>query len=168
MLLAVVAAAVVGCPAANDLNTTASPCGPADGLVVNVVDGDTVDLATGVRIRYLLVDTPEVPHSTAPDSCCFGPEAKELNTSLVLNQAVKLEYDQECQDHFGRTLAYVSLDERMVNEILLERGYARLEVIPPNEKHAADFEAIQAAAKAADAGLWGACSTAACPLGAFK
>ena len=135
-----------------------SPCGPDQGTVVSVVDGDTVDLASGVRVRYLLVDTPEVSHTTGTVSDCFGEEARALNTLLVLNQEVNLEYDVECRDRFDRTLAYVSLGDRMVNRILVERGYARVLVIPPNgTKYAEEFRALEASAEQAGAGLWGVC-----------
>ena len=117
---------------------------------------------------YLLVDTPEIAHNASEDACCFSDEARLFNESLVLGQAVTLEYDQQCQDMYGRTLAYVSLGERMVNRLLVERGYARVEIIAPNGKYADDFKALEASAKAANAGLWGACSTQACPMGAFK
>ena len=128
-------------------------CGPPSARVTGVVDGDTVDLATGQRVRYLLVDTPEV-HGTVD---CFGPEAQAFNTDLVQDQEVTLEYDVECQDAYGRLLAYVSVGGRMVNRVLLERGYARLLVIPPNEKYADEFAEIERQAHAAGAGLWSDC-----------
>jgi micrococcal nuclease len=157
-----------GCPTDDQKNNTPSPCGPGEGVVTRVLDGDTVDLESGVRIRYLLMDTPEIAHNTSEATCCFGDEARLLNESLVLNQTVTLEYDQECQDRYGRTLAYVSVGGRMVNRLMVERGFARVEIIPPNGRYAADFEALEQSAKDANAGLWGACSAQACPMGAFK
>ena len=168
-LIVVLSFVAGGCPADDqNNNNTPSPCGPAEGTVTRVLDGDTVDLASGVRLRYLLVDTPEISHNASEDACCFSDEARLLNESLVLNQDVTLEYDQECQDMYGRTLAYVSADGRMVNRLMVERGFARVEIIPPNGKYADEFKALEQSAKDADAGLWGACAAQACPMGAFK
>jgi micrococcal nuclease len=128
-------------------------CGPASGRVVNVVDGDTVDLESGERIRYLGADTPEV-HGQVD---CFGPEAQVFNTDLVLDREVTLEYDTECTDRYGRLLAYVSVEGRMVNRLLVERGYARVLIIEPNHKYADELNALEDQARAAKAGLWGTC-----------
>jgi micrococcal nuclease len=132
-------------------------CGAATGLVSNVVDGDTIDLESGARIRYLLVDTPEIAHSSGEVSECFGDEAAALNEQLVLGQEVILEYDAECEDRYDRTLAYVYRGDRMINAELIGRGYARLLVIPPNEKHVQDLSQREADARSAGRGLWGSC-----------
>jgi micrococcal nuclease len=99
------------------------------------------------------VDTPEV-HGTVD---CYGPEAQAFNTDLVQDQEVTLEYDAQCQDMYGRLLAYVSVGGQMVNRVLLERGYARLLVIEPNGKYAEEFRELERQARAAGAGFWGAC-----------
>jgi micrococcal nuclease len=132
-------------------------CGEATGYVERVLDGDTVELRDGRKIRYLLVNTPEIAHHAGEVPECFGNEARALNESLVNGATVRLEYDEECQDRYERTLAYVWLGDVMVNEILLTRGYARLLVIPPNERYESEFEALEQAAQDASAGLWGAC-----------
>src|SRR5689334_22145819 len=80
-----------------------SPCGPATGVVTSVIDGDTIRLESGETIRYLLVDTPEVTHGK---NDCFGPEAKDFNTQLVLGKTVSLWYPEgECHDRYERSLA---------------------------------------------------------------
>ncbi len=66
-----------------------SACGPSGGVVSRVVDGDTVVLQTGERVRYLLVDTPE---STGGKRECFGAEARDFNRSLVEGRVVRLTY----------------------------------------------------------------------------
>ncbi|HEY3358237.1 MAG TPA: thermonuclease family protein [Polyangia bacterium] len=151
LLLAACAAAWAGC----DGGGGGSACGPTSGRISNVVDGDTVDLATGERIRYLLVNTPET-HGTVE---CYGPEAAAFNTDLVLDQDVTLEYDVECKDRYGRLLAYVTLTGGpMVNRVLLERGYARILQVPPNgDKYIDEFNELERQARSAGAGLWGAC-----------
>ena len=100
---------------------TTSPCGPTTGTVVNVVDGDTVDLASGERIRYLSVDTPE---TTGGKTDCYGQEAKQFNSDFVLNKQVTLTYDAECQDRYVRLLAYVAVGGQEVNTAEVAQGYA--------------------------------------------
>ena len=72
---------------AGDTEAPPSRCGPASAVVVEVIDGDTVVLDTGEKIRYLMVDTPEI---TNGKSECFGPEARTFNQEYVLGQDVEL------------------------------------------------------------------------------
>lgn len=137
-----------------------SVCGPTSGVVVNVVDGDTIDLESGERIRYLMVDTPE---STNGATDCFGQNAKTLNSDLVLGETVTIEYDVECTDRFGRLLGYVSVGATEINTELVERGYACVLHIPPNgDDRAAEFEALEDDAIAAQRGMWGLCEDVTC------
>jgi micrococcal nuclease len=135
-------------------------CGPESAVVTNVVDGDTIDLDSGERVRYLLVDTPE---STNGATDCFGSNAAQYNSDLVLGKRVTLVYDQECKDRFDRLLAYVSVDGQEVNTLLVERGYGCVLYIPPNgEDRRLEFEALEDAAQAAGTGMWGACAEVTC------
>jgi micrococcal nuclease len=131
-------------------------CGPETSVVARVVDGDTVVLQTGERVRYLLVDTPE---STGGRHDCFGAEARDFNRSLVEGRLVRLHYAEACTDHYGRLLAYVSVDGREVNSLLAREGYACvLYVSPAGRSRRAEFEALESSARRARKGLWGACS----------
>lgn len=155
VLLVVAAYMVSGC---GGESLTPSVCGPTQGVVTNVVDGDTVDiLANGetYRVRYLNVDAPELNGSESPE--CLAQEAKEANEALVLGREVTLEYDQECKDRYDRLLGFVYRSERMVNLILVERGFGRVLLIEPNLTFATEFEALEALAKEQKAGVWGAC-----------
>lgn len=137
-----------------------SPCGPTEAIVARVIDGDTIELASGERIRYLMVNTPE---TTGGKNECYGANAVQFNRDLVEGKTVTLSYDQECTDRFDRTLAYVSVNGQEVNTLMIERGYACLLHIPPNGADRADeFEALEDAAKAANRGLWGVCSPIPC------
>jgi len=128
--------------------------------VADVVDGDTLVLEGGERVRYLLVDTPE---TTGGKHDCFGAEARELNRSLVEGRQVSLAYGEACTDRFGRLLAYVSVDGREVNTLLVERGHACvLYVAPAGGGRRAEFEALEAEARRARRGLWGACAPRSC------
>jgi micrococcal nuclease len=137
-----------------------SECGTTSELVTRVVDGDTIELDTGVKIRYLMVNAPE---TTQGHNDCYGQNAVTFNTDLVLNKQVELSYDEECEDRFDRTLAYVSVGGVEVNTLMIERGYACLLHIPPNGDDRVDeFKALETAAKTAKRGLWGACDPIPC------
>ncbi len=138
---------VLGC------GTEVQRCGPNRATVERVIDGDTVELGGGLRVRYLSIDAPEVGSNAE----CFGPEAEAQNAALVDGEPVTLEYDDRCEDDFGRLLAYLYLGERMINEVLLERGFARFASIPPNDAHDARLRAAEQSARDTSAGLWGAC-----------
>ena len=140
--------------------TTPSPCGPSHARVARVIDGDTVELEGGTRVRYLLVDTPEI---TRGKMDCYGQEAWDFNASLVQGQEVDLSYDQVCTDDYGRLLAYVELDGREINALLVERGFACVLQIPPNGQDQLDrFEDLEFAAQGGKVGLWGACAEVTC------
>jgi micrococcal nuclease len=135
-------------------------CGPTSGVVDRVIDGDTIVLESGDRVRYILVDTPEI---TAGKNECWGAEARDYNQMLVEGRSIGIEYDQECQDQYGRLLAYVSVDELEVNRALLEGGFACILHISPNGDGAfAEYQALENTAKQAGVGMWSACADVSC------
>lgn len=128
-------------------------CGPASATVDRVIDGDTIVLTGGDRVRYLLVDAPETTDGHAD---CYGSNATRFNTDLVAGKAIELRYDAVCRDGYGRLLAYVSVDGTAVNPLLVERGYACVLHIPPNgDARLAEFAALEARARIDDRGVWG-------------
>lgn len=142
----------VGCSGSGSL------CGPSEAVVTAIVDGDTVDLDTGERVRYLMIDTPELSGSE-----CYSTNARQFNSDLVLNQTVTLDYDVECEDMFGRLLAYVSVNGQEVNRLMVEQGYACDLYIPPNgEDRRDEFASLEALAKSEGRGMWGACQEVLC------
>lgn len=145
----------LACCFAAGCGTSDSVCGPSSGIVERVIDGDTVVLTTGEKIRYLLINAPE---TTNGHNDCYGSNASTFNSDLVLKNTVELTYDTECTDRYGRLLAYVSVDGNDVNRLMVERGYACVLFIPPDGTSRADeFKAYQADAKANLRGIWGAC-----------
>jgi len=139
------------------------PLGPA-GVdlyvrVEEVVDGDTLVVARGDGIdvvRVLGIDTPETVHPDRPVEC-FGPEASRYVRSRLEGRRVRLELDRVPRDRYGRLLAHVHLDGRLLSDELLRLGYARLLVIPPNHRHGRALLRAELEARAAGRGLWGAC-----------
>ena len=128
--------------------------------VVAVVDGDTIDVAWDgrrERVRLLGVDTPETVDERRPVGC-YGPEAAAFTSRRLQGRTVRLEFDRQRRDRFGRLLAYVDVDGRRFNDELLAGGYARLLVIPPNGRHARAMLDQELGARSAGRGLWGACA----------
>jgi endonuclease YncB( thermonuclease family) len=94
-------------------------------LVTQVIDGDTIELDGGERVRYIGIDTPEEGESGFE-------EATQRNAELVEGKTVTLDVcEEEPEDSFGRTLAYVIVDSTVVNEVLLVEGLAVPLFIPP-------------------------------------
>jgi len=117
-------------------------------------DGDTVQLADGRSLRYIGVNAPEIDHARQTAQA-LGFEARALNAELVGGQTVRLEFDIERLDDYGRTLAYVFLpDGSMANERLLQAGLAFCLFIMPNVKYESRLLAAQRTAMRARYGLW--------------
>jgi micrococcal nuclease len=138
-----------------------SATGPADAVaaeVLRIVDGDTIEVeldGQAEAVRYIGIDTPEsnpdVPYE------CFGREAGELNRKLVGGRKVRLVFDDERRDPYGRLLAYVYVGELFVNAEIVDRGHARTLAIEPNTDHARLLARLEQQAGNAGRGLWGSC-----------
>jgi micrococcal nuclease len=127
-----------------------------DGVVVRVVDGDTVHVRIGDRVekvRYIGVNTPEIHHPTKGEEP-GGREAHAVNRQLVDGKRVRLELDVQARDRYGRLLAYVWLGETMINAELVRLGYAQVMTVPPNVRHQALFLKLQRDARETGRGLW--------------
>jgi endonuclease YncB( thermonuclease family) len=135
--------------------TTTGPAAGDDTSVVRVVDGDTIEVAGGTRIRLIGVDTPETTE-------CFGSEAtRYANELLPAGTRVRLVYDVQRLDPYGRTLAYVYklTDGVFVNLAIARNGFAQQATFPPNVAHAEEFRVAAASARTASLGLWSGCAS---------
>lgn len=148
-------------PGDSSSDSTSSP--EAEGAVTarveRVIDGDTIEVDLGGEtedVRYIGVDTPETVKPATPVQC-FGPEASERNHELVEDRTVRLEFDRERRDVYGRLLAYVFVGDRFVNADMVRGGYARTLEIAPNTSRAMQLGRIEAEAGEAGRGLWSAC-----------
>lgn len=126
-------------------------------LVAEVVDGDTIVIEDGIRIRLLGIDAPETTE-------CFGDEAKKELARHVLGQQIVLEKDQTAKDSFDRLLRYVVLhnenpevDDVFVNNELVRAGYATSLYVKPNRRYLAQLQTAEREAKEEGVGMWGAC-----------
>ena len=132
--------------------------------VVRVVDGDTirVGLPSGEEpVRYIGIDTPESVKPGAPVEC-FAKRASTYNERLVAGERVRLVYDVERRDRYGRLLAYVyrARDGLFVNAELVRRGYATAVTFPPNVAHEREFRRLARRARMSGRGLWSGCAGA--------
>jgi len=125
-------------------------------LVTRVIDGDTIELENGDRVRYIGMDTPESVHPNEPVQC-FSAEASKKNAELVLNKQVRLEKDITDIDRYGRLLRYVYVGDTFINFELVRQGFAHSYTYPPDVKHQGLLSEAQSDAKKEKAGLWGSC-----------
>lgn len=140
--------------------STEERCGPSKATVQEVIDGDTIVLASGEKVRYLLVDAPEITNGKTD---CYGQEAYQYNRDLVLGQEITLTYDEQCTDKYGRLLAFVEAADGELNTLLIDRGFACYLYIPPDgAARAAEFENLELGASQALRGMWGLCPDITC------
>ncbi len=143
----------------------AAPAGAnTPGRLARVVDGDTIALTTGARVRLLQIDTPEL----GSGECYSRAAAKELRPLVPERSALSLEADAplDLVDRYGRLLRYVHAGGRNVNLELVRRGAATVYLYNGKRgRYAAQLLAAGRAARAQRRGLWGACRAVWDPTG---
>ncbi len=128
--------------------------------VTRVVDGDTI-VVGNEKVRLKCIDTPETKDTRKPVEC-YGPEASKFSTKSLTGKRVHLELDPldartNHQDHRGRTLAYVFLEDgTLFNLELMQLGFAHTTPYPCS--HKSEFKRAEVVARNAGLGLWGACA----------
>lgn len=132
---------------------------PATGKVVAVVDGDTIRLQSGERVRLIGVDTPETVHPSKPVQA-FGKEASAYTRRHLEGESVRLTYDQanaatKHRDKYRRLLAYVvrERDNFDINAELIRQGYAHAYTQYPLSRND-EFLGYQREAREQGRGLW--------------
>lgn len=124
--------------------------------VQRVVDGDTLVLENGARIRLIGADTPETVKPNSPVEP-YGPKASEFTKQLIDDShgEVRLQMDRERKDRFDRFLAYVFVGDRMLNEELIRAGLATARTeFNYSESMKRRFRKAEAEAKTESRGLW--------------
>lgn len=125
--------------------------------VTRIIDGDTIEIETGQKIRLIGIDTPEMDNF-GKERECYALEAKNKLEEMVLDKAAVLEKDVSETDRFGRLLRYVWLDGEMVNEKMVREGYATAATFPPDVKYKDRFLVAESQAREKGLGLWGKCA----------
>ncbi|MCU5745605.1 thermonuclease family protein [Staphylococcus sp. SQ8-PEA] len=123
-----------------------------------VVDGDTfvAHKSNGdrIKVRLIGIDTPETVKPNTPVQP-YGKEASNYSKRHLNQKDVFLEYDKEKEDRYGRTLAYVWLDNQtLYNKKLVEEGLAREKYFSPNGKYRQVFKKAEQKAKEQHLNLW--------------
>lgn len=127
--------------------------------VASITDGDTLRTTDGTRVRLIGIDTPETKDPRKGVQC-FGQEASAAHLALIPpGTEIVLVNDVEPRDRFGRSLAYVyrARDGLFINAELVRQGFAFVSTYPPNVAHVNEFVQLNADARNAGLGLWGAC-----------
>jgi endonuclease YncB( thermonuclease family) len=139
-------------------------CGGSETLqeIRRVVDGDTVDITSGLsgeaeeRVRLIGVNAPEL-FSPGKPPACGAVAAREALVQYLGDRGgeVSLELDPltGTQDRYGRTLAYVWFEGRLINRRLIQDGWAKADRYH-TYRHRSDFEDQEAAAIRAAIGVW--------------
>ncbi len=125
------------------------------GDIARIVDGDTIHLKDGRKVRFIGIDTPELGHN-GEASQPYGRQAYDALVQLLNNQKkIGLSYDKDKKDRYQRVLAYINLsDGQSVEQILLSKGLAHSIVVPPNDQRIKCYRSIETSARKADLGLW--------------
>jgi len=122
-------------------------------LCTRVIDGDTIILDGYERVRHIGIDTPETKDPRKPVQY-FGQEAYEFTKGLVEGKRVRLEYDWNKKDKYGRTLAYVYLEDgTFLNAEIIKRGYGFANTRFPF-KYLEEFRQYEREARENERGLW--------------
>lgn len=115
--------------------------------VKEVTDGDTLTLQNGDKVRLIGMNAPEI---NQPNYA----EAKQKLESLTLGKSVRLDYDVQKTDQYGRTLAYIYVGDMFVNLELIKSGFAVVETIQPDSLHSDLFVKAEADARKNCFGMW--------------
>lgn len=124
-----------------------SPEASEEVAIDRVLDGDTIITKDGERIRYLDINAPEKGQP-------FSSESTAFNRILVLEKTVRLEFDVQTKDRYGRTLAYVFIGDTLINLQMIKKGLAVSETIQPNVKYQDKIVEAQKNARENCLGIW--------------
>ncbi|WP_051250895.1 thermonuclease family protein [Paenibacillus harenae] len=157
ILLMLICMPLAGCTALSNLSSSVIQTNQWY-TVSGFVDGDTFKIKTGsdeTTVRMLYVDTPETKKPNTPVEP-YGMEASAFTEKLLgESKEVRLTFDKERDDPYGRTLAIVELkDGRILNELLLEKGLAKVLIVEPNVKMENVYKQIEQQARQAKSGIW--------------
>ena len=126
--------------------------------VSRVIDGDTIVLGNGERVRIIGIDAPEIAKRDGTPAECFGNASRDrLRDLLPAGTSLEIEAGAEPSDAYGRTLAHVRVNGKLVSVLQARGGYAVPLAIEPNTVYAPRVAKAAAAARAQGRGLWGQC-----------
>jgi len=117
---------------------------------LNLIDGDSMLVEYKGRsqeVRLIGIDAPEWGQE-------YGTQAKSYALNFCYGHTLRLEFDKEKKDRYGRLLAYVYCGNKMLNKEMIRAGYAIAIKIKPNTKHYNQFKQLEQKARANRQGIW--------------
>ena len=148
VILLTIIALCLGLSIGHRINFSDTFSGLETALVSRVIDGDTVELLDGRRVRYLGIDTPEIGER-------YYEEASDRNRELVGGKTVELQCGNRDEDVYGRLLRYVYIEGVFVNAELVAEGYARAYIFDHEERYSRVLLQLEQYAKLKKQGIWG-------------
>jgi len=122
--------------------------------VAYVYDGDTFKTVKGERIRLLGINTPEITHGSEPGQI-MGDKATQALKRIITGKTVRLAFDKERRDVYGRTLAQIWLhDGTWVNGKMVRQGFAHVYTFTPNLRWAKKLIVLEQSARKQRLGIW--------------
>lgn len=115
--------------------------------VSRIIDGDTIEIESGQKVRLICVDTPE-------KGAYYYAEAADFLAKAILDKQVELVKDISETDRYGRLLRYVYVKGVFVNGLLVEKGYAKSYRYPPDTKLCGELERLEMTARNNSIGIW--------------
>ncbi len=128
--------------------------------VIKVIDGDTIQISDGEKVRYIGIDTPELngqKYGRIEKPECYAREALLKNHEFVYGKTVGLQRDKTDRDKYGRLLRYVYIDDVRINDELVRSGHAKAFIFGDDRKYAEEIIAAEAEAKEGTVGMWSEC-----------
>jgi endonuclease YncB( thermonuclease family) len=123
-------------------------------VVREVVDGDSLRLTDGRKVRLIGINAPELGRDGRPNNP-YALQARDELKRLIGGREVRLKTGPDRRDHYGRTLAYAMLpDGTFAGEKMLRKGLASMIAMPPNLEHLAVYRAAEASARQQRLGIW--------------
>ena len=125
--------------------------------VIRAIDGDTLLISMygiDTTVRLIGIDAPESVHPDEEKNTSEGEQASLWMKQYIAGKRVTLEYDQELNDRYGRTLAYVYVDNMLLEDVLLTMGLARALTMEPNIRYQHHFEMLEKEARDSGSGFW--------------
>jgi micrococcal nuclease len=124
-----------------------------EAKVIEVIDAATIIVSYNGHPSSCLYIGVSAPESENPLSS-ISLEARKFNKNLMEGKNVRLEFDEQKYDKYGRLLAYVYCDDVFVNAEVIRQGYGSVMIVPPNTRHAEYFLKLESEAREAKRGLW--------------
>jgi len=115
--------------------------------VQRIIDGDTIVLENGERVRLIGIDTPERYED-------YYEEAAQYLEKLISNETIYLEQDISERDKYGRLLYYIYTKDKFVNAEMVASGYARAYPYEPDTKYYRLFDCLEQEAKEKELNIW--------------